>query len=317
MQRLPSRLAALALTLSILCLSAASPAPAAEVVDRIVAVVNGQIVTLFELNGNLKPFLERFRGKQLSDDEKRAIAGMRKQLLDKMVEDILITQEVTKMKLTTTDVEVENAVDNFRKKNGLTKDDFDKQLKLEGLTREEFSESIRKDILKHRLLGFMVRRKVVVSDEEARAFYDAHSGDFTSDKTVALSAILLPSGQDGAALRRRIEKGEIGFADAANLYSKGPGVGQGGSLGTLAWADLAEDWRLALSGVPRGGITEPFPFRDFTALLRVDELQAGDVRPFEDVKDEIIDRLFQKQVEERYDEFMDKLRSEAVIEIKL
>lgn len=302
----------------ILCiLLAARPVPAAEVVDRIVAVVNGQIVTLFELNTHLKPMLERYRGKQLTDEEKLGIAKMRMQLLDKMVEDILIAQEVEKLKLSATDVEVDNAIENFRKQNGLSKEDFDKQLKLEGLTREEFAARIRKDILKHRLLGFMVRRKVVVSDEEAQAYYDEHSADFTSDKTVALSAILLPLGQDGEALRQRIEKGEISFADAANLYSDGPGVGQGGALGTLDWKDLAEDWREALTGVPQGGITEPFPFRDHVALLRVDELTSGDVQPFETVKEEIRNRLFQQQVEERYDEFMDKLRSEAVIEIKL
>ncbi len=304
--------------LVIVCvLLAARPVPAAEVVDRIVAVINGQVVTLFELNNHLKPYLERFRGRQLSDEEKAAIGRMRSDLLDKLVDDILIAQEVEKLQLKATDVEVENAVENFRKKNGLTKEDFDKQLKLEGLGREQFADQMRKDILKHRLLGFMVRRKVVVSDEEVRAFYDSHQADYMRDKTVALSAILLPKEQDGTQLRERIEKGEIAFADAANLYSQGPGVGSGGSLGTLAWTDLAEDWRQALADVPKGGTTLPFLFRDFTALLHVDELQAGDVKPYEEVKEEIRDRLFQKQVEERYEEFMTKLRSEAVVEIKL
>ena len=295
----------------------ARPVAATEVVDRIVGVVNGEIVTLFELNSHLRPFLDRFRGRTLSDDDKRAIAQMRTEVLNKMVDDILISQEVEKLKLTATDVEVDNAVETFRKKNGLTPDDFAQQLKLEGLTREKFTESVRKDILKHRLLGFMVRRKVVVSEEEIKTYFENHPGDFTRDKEVALSAILLPQGQDAAALSQRIKQGELTFADAANLYSQGPGVGQGGSLGRLAWIDLAHDWRLALENVSEKGMTEPFPFREFTAILFVDELQRGDPKTFDEVKEEIREKLYQVQVEARFEEFMESLRSEAVIEIKL
>lgn len=306
------------LLLALLVLAARPVAASAtEVVDRIVAVVNGEIITLFEINTTLKPFLERFRGRELSLEEKQGIATMRRDLLDKMVDDILIQQEIVKLGLSATDVEVDNAVENFRRKSGLPPEEFEKQLKLEGMTRVEFEDKMRKDILKHRLLGFMVRRKVVVSDEEIKVYFEDHKEIYTEDKTVSLSTILLPSDQDAAPLYARLKKGELSFADAADIYSKGPGVGQGGSLGKLAWADLAPDWRSALEGLKAGDITEPFAFREFTAILRVDDMTSGALKPFESVQGEIRELLFQQQLEQQMNEYRDKLRSEAVIEIKL
>lgn len=289
----------------------------AEVVDRVVAVVNGQAVTLFELNQHMRPLLDRFRGRELTMEEKATIARMRSDLLQKIIDDMLITQEVEKLGLTATEAEVQNSVERFYKQNAMTAEDFDKQLLLEGMTREQFAETVRKDILKHRLLGFMVRRKVVVSDEEVKAYYEQHIESFQRDKEVALSVILLPLNEDADALRQRIEKGELTFADAADLYSRGPGAGQGGSLGRMAWNDLAQDWRESLEGVAPGGMTKPFDFRGFTALLRVDDMQAGETRPLEEVKEDIRDQLFAVQAEARFSEYMEKLRADAVIEKKL
>ncbi len=306
----------LRLALVVGLLLAAVPARA-EVVDRIVAVVNGQAVTLFELNQHMRPLLDRFRGRELTMQEKAAIAKMRTDLLQKIIDDMLITQQVEKLGLSATEVEVQNSVERFYKQNGMTAEDFDKQLLLEGMTREEFAQKVRQDILKHRLLGFMVRRKVVVSDEEVKAYYEKHIESFRRDKEVALSVILLPLAEDADALRGRIAGGELAFADAADLYSRGPGVGQGGSLGRLAWVDLAQDWRDSLEGVAPGGMTRPFDFRGHTAILRLDDLREGETRPLEEVKEEIRDRLFGIQAEARFSEYMQTLRDEAVIEMKL
>lgn len=295
----------------------ARPVAAAEVVDRIVAVVNGDIITMFELNNHLKPMLDRFRGKELSLEEKKAIAKMREDILDKLVDEMLLKQQVEKLKLSATKVEVDQALETFRKRNGLDKEQFAQELKLEGMTMDEFREKIRDDILKHRLLGFMVRRKVVVSDEEAKAYYEEHKQDYVQDKKVGLSVILAPNILEARQLAQRLEKGELTFDDAARLYSQGPNPEQGGDMGKLAWRELAPDWRSALDGLEVGDISEPFAFRAFGAILKVNDLSGGEVAPFESVAEEIREKLFQEQAEERFEEYMDKLRSEAVIEIKL
>lgn len=292
-------------------------AMAGEVVDRIVAVVNGEIITLFELNTNLKPFLEQFKGHTLTDEDKASIAKVRTQLLDSMIEDELMDQEVKKYGITVSDTEVENELESTIKRSKLSREDFEEQLKLEGMTVGEFKKRIGKDILKHRLLGAMVKRKVVVSEEEVREYYDAHTQDYVQDKKVGLSVILAPSVASAQDIRDRIEKGELTFADAAGLYSQGPGADQGGSLGEVAWADIDSAWRDALAGVEAGGVSQSFEFRGFGALLSLDSVDGGGAKPFEEVADEIRNMLYQKQMQERFKQYMAELRSNALVDIKL
>ena len=142
-----------------------------EIIDRIVAIVNGEIITLFELNEQVKPYLEKFRGKELGTAEKKAIWELKKQALDQMINDILLRQEAEKYKIKVSDMEIENFIRQFKQRNNLTEEQFLNQLKLQGMTREDYKRQIRNNILKHRLIGAMVKRKVVVTQEEIEKYY--------------------------------------------------------------------------------------------------------------------------------------------------
>ena len=314
LQRAPRVLAVLTLILFVL---AAAPARAAEVVDRIVAVVNGEIVTLFDLNERLKPILEQFKDRQLSDADKQAIVKFKKDLLQKLIDDILLEQEIKKFNVTVSDVEVENQLQSFKEQNKLTEQTLAEQLKLEGLTRQEFSDKIRKDILRQRLLGVMVRRKVVVTSEEVKRYYEEHKQDFAKDRTVHLALILLPPNQSASALRERIAKGEISFAEAADAFTEGPGKGQGGDIGTLEWKSLAKAWRQALEGVASGQVSQPFVINGREALLSPRSLDSGDEQGLAAVETQIRDKIFADRLQERFGEYMDELRSKAVIDNRL
>lgn len=292
-------------------------AHASEVVDRIVAVVNGEIITLFEVNEHLKPYLNRFKGRELTSEDKAAIKRTREELLNKMVEEKLLDQQVKMLGVTVSDTEVETELESIRNRNKLSAEQFEEQLKLEGLTLEAMKKRIGDDILKHRLLGFMVKRKVVVSDEEVREYYESNKSSFVKGKQVDLSVILSPTLDAAQELRSRILKGELTFADAAQLYSQGPGASQGGGLGTMQWIDIAPDWRDALVDVAEGGLSEAFDFKGFGAILKLNGVGGGDALPFEAVEKEIRNTLYQRQLDVRLKEYMQELRSNAVIEMKL
>jgi len=312
----PRILAILTLTLA-LTIPALAPARAAEVVDRIVAVVNGEIITLFDLNQRLRPVLEQFKGRQVTDADKKAILKFKGEVLRKLIDDILLEQEIKKFNLTASDVEVENQLQMFKEKNKLTEEQLAEHLKLESITRQEFLENIRKDILRQRLLGVMVRRKVVVTAEEVTRYYEEHKQEFAKDRTLRLSLILLPAGQSAASLRERIAKGEISFAEAADAYSQGPGKGQGGDIGSLEWKNLAREWRNALEGVPEGGMSQPFVINGHEALLSPRALDSGNVQGLAAIESDIREKIFAEKLEARFTEYMDGLRSKAVIENRL
>lgn len=295
----------------------ASGTKAETVVDRIVAVANGEIITLFDLNERLKPLLARFEGKPMGEAEQQAVRRMRSQVLDAMVDDILISQEAARLGVEVSDVEVENRIKQVRQQNGLTREQFEDQLLLEGMTREMYADKVREDILKHRIIGFMVRRKVVVTDEEIEAYYESHPQEFSREKKVRLSFLMVDSGKQAQELRSRIADGELGFAAAARKFSVGPYASDGGAIGEVAWKDLAPEWKKALDGVDEGEISSPFTLNGKWVLLRLDDSVSRGTSAIDEVREEIRERLYRPRLEERFKEYMKDLRSKAVVDIRL
>jgi len=295
-----------------------SAAPArGEVVDRIVAVVNGEVITLFELNQRLKPYLERFRGKDIGREEKETILQMKKDVLDKMIEDILIKQQAEEYGIEVTDMEVKNRIRQIKNRNQMTEEGLRQELKRQGMTMEEFSSKIREDILKHRLISAMVKRKVVVTDEGIKEYYKEHKGDFSQEKKVKLNLILLPDSVKAEEIFDKIEQDELSFEEAAAEYSVGPQPEDGGDLGYVDWASMNADFKEALEDKDKGDVTPPFEFKDKTALLKVSDFQSGETKPLSEVKDEISDQIYKDKFSRQYDEYLSQLREKAVIDIRL
>jgi len=304
--------------IAVLLVSALAVGAGAEtVVDRVVAVANGEIITLFDLNQRLEPLLARFEGKTMGESERQSVQKMRRQVLDAMVDDILISQEAARLGVEVSDVEVENQLKQVRQQNGMTRDQFKDQLLLEGMTREMYARKVREDILKHRIIGFMVRRKVVVTDEEIEKYYESHSEEFSRDKKVRLSFLMVDSRQQADTLRSRISSGDLEFAAAAREYSVGPYASDGGELGEVAWKDLAPEWKTALDGVQDREISTPFALNGKWVLLKRDGSVSRGSSALDEVRDEIRELLYRPRLEERFKEYMKDLRSKAVVDVRL
>lgn len=290
---------------------------AQDVVDRIVAVVNGEVITLFELNERVRPFLGEFEGRALLEDEKRQLLDMKRQLLDRMVEEMLLRQEAQRLNMIVSDREVQNQMRQIREQLGLTETQFLEQLRIQGLRKELYEQRMREEIQRQRLLGFMIRRKVVVTSEEIRQHYESQQQDFLQKRRVHLGMILFSSQGQAEEILARLRAREILFEDAARTYSQGPGAQQGGDIGKPTWQDLAPEWRNALEGVAVGDVSKVFFAQGRPAVLKLLGEEAGEVLPLVEVTDRIREKLMEPRFEKRYAEYLEGLRSRALIDNRL
>jgi peptidyl-prolyl cis-trans isomerase SurA len=295
----------------------APAAQAGDVVDRIVAVVNGEIITLFDVNQQIKGYTQQFEGRALTQDEEKALQAVRKKVLMQMVNDLLLEAEAERLEMTVSDVEIKNQVETLKQQNGLTEEQFLDQLKLQEMTRKDYEDKVKKDIMRQRLIGAMVQRKVVITQEEMQRYYEQHKDEFSEEKKVELALIMVDPDFDIRELRGRIQAGDVSFGQAASQYSLGPGADQGGEIGEVRWADLRDSWKEVLRGLDEGDISEPFDLNGNQALLRILNLVSGDAPPFEEVQARIRDILYRPRVEERFQEYMDGLRTKAVVDIRM
>ncbi|MFW5734846.1 MAG: SurA N-terminal domain-containing protein [Oceanidesulfovibrio sp.] len=283
--------------------SVAAPAGAAQVVDGIAAVVNGEIITIGDLDKEIDERLaetEVPEGYSMEEIRQRG----REMLLESMINDILIQQEAERLGLDVSQVDIENAIRKIREEKGMTVEEFRNQLALRNMTREDYSEVIRNELLKQRLIGYMVHHRVAVTDKElaeyvSRARTSANmnvgmdqygleemkhmmgemaQGDApaqsqkkqaASSSRVSLSIIVLGTKGDAEKLRGEVVSGARDFAAAAKQFSQGPGADAGGSLGEMALSELGAPIRKAVASISPGEVSEVFELAGQYAFVKL------------------------------------------------
>ena len=317
-----------AVILAVLLISA--PA-AAGVADRIVAVVNGEVITLSELHRAFAPYAAHIEANYKGPDKEAFLKQGEAAFLQRMIDQILIEQEAKKPGVgiaAVKDEEVMGMVKDMLAKNRLTMQDYLKKLAEEGKTLESAKQEIRGQMLRMRLLRREVQSRILVTDEEIGEYYDKHREDYEGREAVHIRQIFLPvpEGADSGArdrvraeanqLRERILKGER-FEVMAARYSKGPAAAEGGDIGFVERGVMMPEVEKAAFSLPVGEVSEVLETEaGFLLLVVVDKKGAG-LKPLPVVRDEIKAKIEDEKVNKKYDEWMAELRKKSFIDIRL
>ena len=284
-------------------------AQAAQVVDRIVAVVNGEIITFQDLQ-------QRVRMVTGQTPDPGAAGAAMPQILESMIDDIILRQEAQRLKIEVSDSEVENEIRQFKVRRRLSEDEFERSLRLQGLTQEQFKEQSRQDIVKHKMLGYMVRRKVVVTQEEIDAYVEKNRAELTTERNVDMQLIVSADADRAETLWDELNSGGISFDEAVERYSVGPKVNNG-VMTDVRWREMDEPWREALRDLNAGQISKPFMIQDKWVILKLLDRRDGAKQEQAAVEDEVREAIMRPKLEERFKEYMSGLRAKAIIQNKL
>jgi peptidyl-prolyl cis-trans isomerase SurA len=215
-------------------------------VDRIVAVVNDEVITQNDLNervGLITRQLQR-QGGQLP-----AAEVLNKQILERMINDLILVQQAKETGIKVDDATLEKTIDRIAQENNLSRSDFRVALERDGVGFTRFREDIRNEILLARLREREVDNAVVVTDAEVETELARESKEKSSDSEFRLSHILVlvPAQATAEQIEQRrrramqalseLRKG-TNFAQVAATFSDAPDALQGGNLGWRAAARL-------------------------------------------------------------------------------
>ena len=306
----------------LLCLAALAPV-SAETVSKIAAVVNGDIITTYELEEAVKMQLVR-ADKQPTPAQ---LGALRKELLSRLIEEKLVQQRIRALKLSVSDEEVENAILDVQKQNKLTREQLEQAVQAQGLSFAAYRDNLRKQLLRYKLLGQEVRSKVDISETEVRDYYRAHLEEYRQNPKVTLSAITFPVPEKAGSSEReairnaarqalaRLRQGET-FAQVADAYRDSFGV-TGGALGSFAEGELTPEFAQAITGVAKGEFGNLAETAQAIVVLKVDERSAGGLRQFESVRAEITQTLTDRKTDGRIKEWTQSLKQKSYIDIRL
>ncbi|MBI4383839.1 MAG: peptidylprolyl isomerase [Nitrospinae bacterium] len=295
----------------------------AKVLDRVVAKVNSEIVTLSLLEEKVAYLRER-EGIGLDMSQKELF----KTALNMMIDEKLQVQEGKRLKMVVEEESVLKAVDDIKAKNGLTDKDLDQMLEREHATVEQYKGRIRDQILVSKVVSFQLRNRIIISEKEIKEFYLSHQKEFSVSDMVRARHILFifDPGTSEAQKRAKsklaeqalanIRAGED-FVQAAKKYSEDVSASSGGDLGLLERGKLAPAFEQAAFKLQPGEVSDIVNTPYGLHIIKIEEFVPGKVKPYNEVKPEIDRILFSQKRGKEYKAWMDELRKAAFIEISL
>ena len=289
-----------------------------EVVDRIVAIVNDDIVTLVQLDTAAAPYRKNIETSQESSARKKELmTQMYTQVLNQLVENSLVVQEAKRMGIAVDDADVDRAVENFKKEHNLDQEQLKLGLAAQGMTLEQYRERIREQITQSMIVSRAVRAKIVVTDEEVNAYYKSHYQEFKAKKKYHLKNIIVKDSTALATVRKKLEN-NVDFSQVAKDLSIGSNASSGGELGTFDISSFSSEIKEALEGVAKGQYTKPVDMGDaFQILYVADVISMGQGPVQEEVEKQIQDILYREHGEAQFKKWMETLKSSAHIKLML
>ena len=297
---------------------ALSAGASAEVVNRIVATVDGEPITLFEL----EQFLANTRPASGAVDERQALQAL--------VVDRLVAKEIAAKKIQVRDVDVDKYIERIRGANKLSEKDLENALAQEGLTLEKYRAQVKKEIEKVQLLNREIHGRVNVTPEDVERHYEANKKEYLTTAKVHLRHIVLRLDPEAPAavveavqerakgLRERIVDGKEDFAELAKQYSEDTAASSGGDLGEIEPGQVLPEFDKALEKLDEGDVSEPIRTSAGVHILKVEKKVAEGYRPLDEVGPAIKEKLYGKALDERYRRWLEEdLQKRHYVEIKL
>jgi peptidyl-prolyl cis-trans isomerase SurA len=305
-----------------------STAGQAAVADRIVAIVNSEIITLSELNNAFEPYQEKFETSYKGPDREKARSETKLLLLNRMIESVLMEQEARKSGITVRNEELTDAINDIRTQRKLSQDEFHKAMERDGITEDALRKDIRNQLMRMKLIRRDIKSQVAVTDEEVGEYYRKHREDYEGKESVRIKQILLPLPReedpavkaklraDAEAIHKELINGES-FDRLSVIYSRGPEAASGGDTGFIERGIIHSEVEDVAFSLPLNQISDVIESSVGFHIIQVIDRRGAGLKAIESVRDEIREKIDRDKMDKKYEEWLEGLRKKSHIEIRL
>jgi peptidyl-prolyl cis-trans isomerase SurA len=319
------------LIVAMLSMSVGGVAREGRMVDKIAAVVGGEIILFSELMAQATVALKELEkasggGGAMMVESRRA--KIITDTLEQIVDETLITVESRAMKLSVNTEEVDRALANVARENKVDVKTLTEAIKAQGMDLATYRAKLRTQILRFKVLNLRIRGRVKISESEARQYYNGQVRDVRATGTFEGAHLLIRVDSDARAsvaasarkkaqsILERAQKGED-FAELAQALSEDKVTApRGGVLGVLQPGRIPPILDRAFLDLEKGEVAGPIRT---PAGFHVIKLIGREmlVQPFSEVKDRIMAQLAQEEMARQEKIWLKELRLRTFIDIRL
>ncbi len=298
-----------------------------EQVDRVVAVVNEDAITLSELNETLQPYARQISESAYESEKKREMLySIRKDVLNRMIDERLADQESKRLGVSVNETDVGQQIEQIKSEHLFTEEELEKALAVEGYTLEEYRMRIREQLLRVKLVNIEVKSKIAITEKDIRDYYEEYKESYQGQKKYHLRVILIrvtssATSDERADARKRIEsvkeklQAGAAFDGLARQYSEDVTAKDGGDLGMFLLEELAPELRETVRSLSEQEVSPVLATPQGYQLLMLEELATSPGKSLKEARIEIQETLYQEIVEEKYKAWLAALRGRSYVKI--
>ena len=292
---------------------------AKQTINGIVAIVNDEVITSSDLNKAIS--------KKTDDKRKSSDIVFRREILDKLIDEALFEQLVTKANITVKDDELARAIANVLHQNHMTLPELQKEVASKGMTYDEYKDDVRGEIRQIKYINQVIGPQVKISDQDLRDYYQRNQNKFRASQKAHIAIIALPLA--GLTTKKQFEavreealdiaaKAKHGnsFASLAKQYSKGPNAESGGDLGMVNMKDLPPIIAGTVKQLGVGDISNPFLSSNNVVIIKLISLPELSASDFDKLRDEIYSALYDERIDETLQSYLRRERQKAFVEVR-
>jgi peptidyl-prolyl cis-trans isomerase SurA len=303
-----------------------------EYVDRVIAVVNDDVITLSELESTGRQYFNKIKANVPAGQLSSSLEKARGEVLNGLINKAIVKQKAAELSIIVEREEIDKALAQMLSRNNATIEQFRKKLATEDISESEYRKGLHDQILQSKLINFQVRSRIVIIEDDIKEYYQK---EYTQEEGESGYYILQmgftwqdsPTDSDSKeavrkkaeVIRQRVIAGE-GFNELAQANSDLPSAVDGGDIGLIKKDEMASYMRETVQSLNPGEISEIVETGNTFQFFKLLTIRDGDViarAPYDDVKEEIRNILYREKMDMQYKEWIENLREEAYIKILL
>jgi peptidyl-prolyl cis-trans isomerase SurA len=297
----------------------------AVLLDRVIATVNGEVITWSELRENFDLEAEEHLKGLKGEEKEKKLRGFEKFFLNNMIDLKLQLQEARRLGFSIRQSEIDGAIADIKVKYNLTDESLIESLKAEGFTLDEYRKQLEEQILVSKLVKFEVRDNVLILDKEIEEYYEANKDKYRREEKIRIRQIFFSANPEDISQRAEIEaraqeiiqmikKGED-FAKIAMEFSEDASREFGGDLGYVSRGSVLKEIEDVATALKVGEVSEPFWSSTGLHIVKLeDKIEGSNI---DGIRNRIKGLLFDRTFKLKYSDWLKSLREKAYIKINL
>lgn len=309
------------------------------VVDRVVAEVNDDVITLSEVEEEGKGFLKKVALEVPSENRMEAVQQVRQDILRSLIDKKLIEQEAAKQGIVVTNQEVQESFEQVLRANRMSEEQLLSELERNGVSKDMYLSNLQSQLYQNKLVNRDVRSKIVITEEAILDYYDMNYTEQIKEGSYYLLQIGIDWGEiegedidpqeldqrknsarERAERVHKLARSGSDFRELAKKFSDLPSASEGGDIGSFEEDEMASYMKFAVTSLSPGEISNiietPVGYQ-FFKLLSSKEGGIVVQQPYGEVKEEIREKLYRQELEEEFDGWIQGIRDRAYIRTAL